>query len=152
MQKNTFLEGIIMENQSNAPVGQLKTNRALVRFILLSIVTFGIYALVFWYCIAEDINAIASRHDGKKTMNYALLVFLIAPITFGIGVIVWFHRLSNRVGNELSRRSLGLSFSSSTYWGWFILGSLLFGIGPLVYLHKLSNAMNALAEDYNTKG
>lgn len=35
------------QQTSTAPVGQLKTNKSLVKFILLSLITFGIYGIVF---------------------------------------------------------------------------------------------------------
>ncbi len=142
-----------MSEQTNsvAPVLQLKTKRGLLKFILLSIITFGIYALVFYSKISTDINVIASRYDGKKTMHYCLLIFIVAPITLGIGSIVWIHRISNRIGNELSRRGVGYSFGASTFWLWGVLGSFI-AIGPLVYMHKLCKAMNLLCADYNVNG
>ena len=141
-----------MENQvQSRPVGQLKTNRGLLRFILLSIVTFGIYPLVFYSAISNDINVIACRYDGKKTMHYCLLTFLIGPLTFGIAYIVWPHKLSNRIGNELRRRGIAYDFNAGTFWLWNVLGSLIF-IGPFVYLHKLAKAMNLLSENYNING
>lgn len=140
------------EFTNTTPVLQLKTNRGLLKFILLSLVTFGIYALVFYSKVSTDINLIASRYDGKKTMHYCLLTFIVAPITFGIGAIVWCHRISERIGSELTRRGIAYSFDASTFWLWNVLGSLLFGVGPFVYLHKLCKAMNLLSADYNTKG
>lgn len=136
---------------SNAPVGQLKTNRGLLKVILLSFITFGIYGLIFWYSIGEDINVIASRYDGKKTMNFALLIFLIAPITFGIAPIVWMHRISNRIGGELSRRNVNYTFSATDFWLWGVLGGLIV-VGPFIYLHKICEAMNNLAGHYNVNG
>ena len=138
-------------NPATAPVGKLKTNRGLLKLILLSLVTFGIYPLVLYSAISGDINTIASRYDGKKTMHYCLLAFVIAPITCGIGAIVWEHRISKRIGNELKRRGIGYSFGASTFWLWGVLGSLI-GIGPLVYTHKLLKAMNKLSEHYNMYG
>ena len=131
---------------------QLKTNRGMLKLILLGIITFGIYPIIFYSNLSTDINLIASRHDGKKTMHYCLLFFLVAPITLGIGAIVWCHRISARIGNELSRRGISYSFGAGTFWGWNILGSFLFGVGPFIYLHKLCKAMNLLCEDYNAKG
>ena len=61
----------------NAPVAQLKTDRSLAKFILLSLVTFGIYALVVMSGVSTDINTIASRYDGKKTMHFFLLTFIL---------------------------------------------------------------------------
>lgn len=143
-----------MEQQyqaSTALVGQLKTNRGLVKFILLSLITFGIYALVFFCSVSNDINVIANRYDGKKTMHYALLFFLVGPLTLEIGTIVWQHKISNRIGNELNRRGIAYSFSASDYWLWNVLGSLII-VGPFVYLYKLCKAMNELCAHYNVNG
>ena len=99
-----------MENTANpvptAPVGQLKTNKGLLKTILLSIITFGIYGIVVMSSVSNDINVVASRYDRKKTMHYCLLVFLVGPLTLGIGYIVWNHKLCNRIGAELRRQGL----------------------------------------------
>lgn len=132
-------------------IAQLKTNRGLLKFILLGIITFGIYPLVFYSCISSDINTIASRYDGKKTMHFCLLLFIIAPITLGIGAIVWYHRISARIGAELNRRGINYSFGAGSFWGWDVLGCLIF-VGPFIYLHKLCKAMNLLSGSYNVIG
>lgn len=137
--------------QQTAPAGLLKTNRGLLKFILLNIITLGIYSLVIFSGISSDINVIASRYDGKKTMHFCLLFFLVGPITLGIADIVWFHRISNRIGNELKRRQIAYSFSASDYWLWNVLSAAIV-IGPFVYLNKLFKAMNMLSENYNING
>ncbi len=139
------------QNVNTAPVAQLKTNRGWLKTILLSLITFGIYGLVLYSNISSDINTIAGRYDGKKTMHYCLLFFLVGPITCGIGTIVWAHKISARIGNELSRRGISYSFGAGSYWGWNVLGSCI-GVGPFIYLHKLCKAMNLLCADYNEKG
>lgn len=136
---------------SPAPVGQLKTNKGLLKFILLSAITFGIYAIVVMSSVSNDINIVASRYDGKRTMHYCLLFFLIGPITFGIAYIVWYHKISARIGNELRRRNIPYSFGAADFWLWNVLGSLIF-IGPFVYTHKLFKATNKLCEHYNMNG
>jgi hypothetical protein len=133
------------------PVGQLKTNRGLLKLILLSIITLGIYPIVFYSGISTDINIIASRYDGKKTMHYCLLLFVVGPITLGIATLVWFHRISNRIGGELRRRGVPYSFGASDFWLWNIIGSLIV-VGPFIYIHKFATAMNRLAENYNIRG
>lgn len=135
----------------NAPVCQLKTNRGLLKYILLSLVTFGIYPIVFYSCISNDINTIATPKDGKKTMHYCLLYFLVSPLTAGIASFVWFHKISNRIGDEMRRRGLSNAISANTFWGWNVLGSLIVA-GPFIYLHKLIHAMNDLCADYNAQG
>ena len=134
-----------------APAAQLKTNRGMIKVILLSLITFGIYGLVFFSKVSTDINLIASRYDGKKTMHFCLLTFIVAPITLGIAAIVWSHRISARIGKELSRRGISYSFGAGSFWGWNVLGSLIV-VGPLVYLHKLCKAMNLLSANYNING
>ena len=144
--------GFIVENVvSTAPVGQLKTNKGLLKTILLSLITFGIYPLVVMSAVSNDINIVASRYDGKKTMHFCLLLFIVAPITLGIAGIVWYHRISNRIGNELSRRGIAYSFSATDFWLWNVLGSLIV-IGPFVYLHKMFKATNLMNAHYNVNG
>ena len=117
---------------STAPMMQLPTNRSIVKFVLFSMITFGIYAIVFFYNISSDINTIASRYDGKKTMNYVLLL-LIGFLTLGFGYFAflpWFHRMSNRVGAELSRRGIHYNINAGTFW-WLV------GLPHLVYAFAL---------------
>lgn len=140
-----------MNEVNTAPVGQLKTNRGMIKLLLLTLITFGIYPLFFYASMADDVNAICSRYDGKKTMNYWLLAFIVAPLTLGIGGIVWCHKMCNRIGSEMRRRNLPHAISAGTYWGWNTLGCLIV-VGPFVFLHKLCKAMNTLAADYNTYG
>ncbi len=140
------------ENSPNrAPVKPLTTSRGLIKCILLSVITFGLYPLFMMSNISTEINTIATRYDGKKTMHYCLIVFVLSWLTFGIAPIVWEHRISNRIGNELMRRRIPYNFDASTFWLWNVLGSLIV-IGPFIYLHKLLRAMNLLCGDYNVNG
>lgn len=68
--------------QFYGPVRQLNTRRSLLKLILLTIITFEIYPFVFFSGISEDINLIASRFDGKKTMHYCLMAFIIGPFVY----------------------------------------------------------------------
>ena len=138
-------------NAYQQPVRTLRTNRALWKLILFSILTLGIYALVVMCHVSEDINTIASRYDGKKTMHYALLFFIIAPLTLGIGAIVWIHKICERMGNELTRRNVDYSFGASAFWLWGVLGAMII-VGPFIFYHKFFKSMNLLAESYNQFG
>ena len=134
-----------------APVGQLKTNKGLLKTSLLSLITYGIYAMVVMSSVSNDINIVASRYDGKRTMHFCLMLFIIAPITMSIGAIVWFHRISARIGNELLRRKILYSFGAADFWLWCVLGGFI-AIGPFVYLYKLFKAMNSICAHYNING
>ncbi len=47
---------VIYQQQTYAPVRQLNTNRGLLKFILLSIITLGIYGLVVMSSVGEDLR------------------------------------------------------------------------------------------------
>lgn len=148
--------GSIYQNQNyggyaRRPVKQLRTNRSLLKMILLSIITLGIYGLWVMYTITEDVNTIATPYDRKTTMNFLLLAFVFSWLTLGIAPLVWYHRISNRIGNELLRRGIPYKFGAGTFWGWGILGVIIL-IGPLVYCHKMMKSMNLLCADYNVRG
>ena len=128
---------------------KLRTNRGFWKWFFLNIITLGIYQLGMLYHISEEINLVAAK-DGKKTMNFLLLIFIIGPITLGIGDLVWFHRISARIGAELDRRGLGYKFGAGSFWGWNVLGAIIV-VGPFIYIHKLLKAMNKLNESYNAE-
>lgn len=136
---------------STAPIGQLKTNKGLLKYILLSLITFGIYGLVVMSSVSTDVNTVASRYDGKRTMHFCLLFFIVGPITLGIAYIVWYHRISARIGAELKRRNVAYKFGAADYWLWNVLGTIIV-VGPLVYAHKLFKATNKMCEHYNING
>ena len=157
----------------------LSTNRSFQKFFFLTIVTLGVYSIVFWSAISKDINIIAGTYDKKKTMPYSLLFFLLTPLTLGLAHIFWHHNLSGRIKQELMRRNIhyDIDFGVGTFWRWFILYSLIiiapliymyfssigsmgliYGlgslviIGPLNYTHKAIIAFNTLAKNYNLVG
>ena len=101
--------------------------------------------------MADELNMAASKYDGKRTMNYCLLIFVIAPLTLGIGMLVWICKFTTRIGNELMRRNINYRFGMSDFWLWGVLGTLII-VGPFVFLHKLIKAINMINADYNLRG
>lgn len=142
--------GVAVEG-SGAPAAKLRTNRGLLKFILLSWLTLGIYGLWVLSTMSTDINIVATKHDGKKTMHYCLVFFVFSWLTIGIVPLVWQHRISNRIGGELERRGIEYSFGAGTFWLWCMLGSLIL-VGPFIYYHKFFKGMNLICADYNAKG
>lgn len=134
----------------NTPGGKLlRTNRGMVKYFLLSIITLGIYGLVVMCHLSEEINQVASPRDGKHTMHYALVAFIFSGLTLGIVPLVWMSRLTGRIGDEINARNLPKIISKGTFWGWGFFGSLIV-VGPFIYYYKLFKATNAIAQDYNT--
>lgn len=136
-----------MENKTRTP---LRTDRSFWKVFFLSIITCGIYGLVVYTQTINDLNTLAAR-DGKKTMHYLLITLLVGPITCGIGSLVWGHRVTARIHDELVRRGLSFKFTTGDFWGWNIFGSLIV-VGPFIYGVKFFKAMNLLCGDYNAKG
>ncbi len=139
------------ESEPFVPKKLLPINRNLAKMILLSFITLGIYGIVVLTQISSEINTVATKYDGRKTTNYLWIFFLWGWLTCGIAYLVWFHFLSDRIGNELKRRQIPFAFSSSDYWLWCVLGSCV-GFLPLIYTYKLLSATNQLNADYNQKG
>lgn len=137
--------------QHGGPVAQLKTDRSFIKTVLLSLVTFGIYAIICYGGITDDVNLVCSRYDNRKSMNYYLLFFLVGPITCGIASIVWNHNICDRIGNELKRRQIGYDFGAKDFWLWNVLGAVII-VGPFIFAHKFFTSVNMLNESFNQFG
>lgn len=137
--------------KSTAPVAHLKTNRNAIKTNILTLLTFGLYSIILYSKMSSELNITATKYDGRKTMSYALLFFLVGPLTFGIGTLVWFHKFSKRIGKELKRRNISYSFGAGSFWLWNVLGILVL-VGPFIYLHKVTKAINLINKDYNING
>lgn len=94
--------------QPQNPIRQnsLRTKRGLLKYLLLGLVTFGIYDIWQMSEVGTTLNLIATRRDGKRTMHYCLMFFLLGWLTLGIGWLVWYHKLSSRIGTEQAARGL----------------------------------------------
>lgn len=136
--------------QPQSPKIALDTDRGLLKFVLLSIVTFGIYGIVTYCKLVTDLNIAASRYDGKRTMSY-MGMCMLSPVTLGILPLVWCHNLSNRVGDEARRRGYDTNFGAKDFWLWNVLGSLIV-VGPFIYCNKLLKSMNMINESFNVYG
>ena len=133
-----------------APKLQLPTGRGLGKMFFLGLLTLGIYPMVIWSRIVTELNLVASRYDGKRTMPF-FAMWMLAPVTLGIYPLVWMHRFCGRIHRELNRRTIGWAFGPRTFWLWGVLGSLIL-VGPFIFCHKLMKAMNKLNADYNING
>lgn len=122
-------------------------HRSLLTLILLSIITCGIYNIIFWYSYSEDLNRIC-QGDGKETKNY-IVVMLLSFITCGIYFWIWLYGIGNRLSENAPRYGTHFQENGSTILLWAIVGSFLCGVGPLIAMHFLIKNMNELADRYN---
>jgi hypothetical protein len=121
--------------------------RNFVAFILLSIITCGIYGIVFWYNYSDDMNIICNG-DGKETKNY-IIVILLSLITCGIYYWFWIYGVGNRLNENAPRYGINFSENGTTILLWMLVGSLVFGIGAIIAQYLLVRNMNELANRYN---
>ena len=128
----------------------LPTKRSLAKMIFLGLITAGIYPTVIYSRIITELNILASWHDGKRTMPYFGMLML-APLTLSVYPFVWSHKLCERIGQELQRRSVDYKFGPAQFWLWNVLGSFIL-VGPFVFTHKLMKSMNLLNKDFNERG
>lgn len=149
-QQNQYQYQNYQQYQNMGPI--LKTDRSVWKFILFSILTCGIYSIIFFSGISDDINRVASGRDGKKTTHYCLMSFVLSPLTCGIYAFYWWHTISERIGEETRARGIYTDFSATTFWLWYVVGSLICGLGPLMYVHMLCKTMNQLNTNYNQFG
>ena len=125
----------------------LQTNRKMWKLMLFSILTLGLYGIFFFIPLSFDIDKVAPRRDGERTMNY-LFAHILALFTFSIVIDIWHYGIACRIEEALSARKIDYNFSTNDFWLWFIFGSFIL-VGPFIYFHKLCTAMNLLCESYN---
>ena len=109
------------------------------------------YSIIFFSMLSDDVNFVARARDGKKTMHYCLLFFIVGPITCEIGTFVWFHNISHRIGEEARMRGIRTSFGATSFWLWNVLGALIL-VGPFIYMYQLCKTMNQIGESFNANG
>ena len=127
----------------------MKTNRSLLTLILLSIITFGIYALYFWSKYAEDMNIVCNG-DGKHTRGI-LARIIFSALTLGIYELVWMYGVGERIAVNAHKHNLYCNASGGSVLMLYILGSFIL-IGPFVAMHKMISGLNALCSNYNAAG
>lgn len=109
------------------PVGKV---RGTGMCILLTVVTLGIYPIVWYFMVHDEMK----RHTndgigGGVALLLALLVSFVMPFLS-----------SNEVGNLYARRGLGRPVSGATGL-WYLPGFLIL-VGPLVWFVKTNGALN----------
>ena len=113
---------------ASGPIGKVRGTGVC---ILLTIVTFGIYPLVWYYSTHEEMK----RHSGQGIGGVVGLL-----LAFFIGIVSPYLS-SSEVGNLYERRGQAKPVSGLTGL-WFFPGMFLL-VGPLVWFVKTNGALNA---------
>ena len=109
--------------------GRLKEDRSLVTYILLSLVTCGIYGYYF--------------------ISGLVAFILLSFITCGIYAYYWYYKLGNRLAANAVRYNLNFQENGTTVLMWCIFGAFLCGIGQFIAMHILIKNSNMICAAYN---
>lgn len=134
-----------------APMGYtpIKTDRGVIGWLLLSIVTCGIYSYYFLYCLARDINVMC-QDDGDSTPGLAEFI-LLSFVTCGFYALYWYYKIGNRLQANAPRYGLMFQENGTTVLMWQIVGALLCGLGPIFAMNIIIKNTNAMATAYNVR-
>lgn len=131
-------------------VSHIKTDRGILKLILLSLITCGIYDLWFIYDLAKDVN-IMCEGDGKKTAGL-LKMMLLSLITCGIYGIYWWIAIADRMYLNGPRYNLQVPNKGSSVLFWMLLGLFCLPFLIFVAYYQVIENANALAIAYNDRG
>lgn len=116
--------------------------RRVALYIFLSIITLGIYSIVFWSKWANDLNKICDDED-TDSATY-ILVLILDLMSFGIYSLVWNYRMGERMyqkapdfGVEIKHGGMFMLF-----WRFF---PIVTSVYKIKYINKLAAAYNANA-------
>lgn len=112
-----------------------KKNLAL--YIVLSIVTCGIFALVWVFKLSEDIKILANENDKMS----GGMVVLLSIVTCGIYTLVWYYQSGKSISNAKAMRNMGSDSSLEIIY--LLLG--IFGLG-IVSLALMQNEINNMID------
>lgn len=120
--------------------------RSLAAFILLSLITCGIYGIVFMWGYVNDINRVCVG-DGQESPNY-IIVLLLSMITCGIYGMYWLYKQGDRLQNIAPKYGLSFQEGGTTVLLWSLLGAFIV-VGPYVAMYILIKNLNAVGDVYN---
>ena len=129
--------------------GPVQVDRSLAAYILLSLVTCGIYGLYFFYKLAKDVNTMCEG-DGENTPGLAAFI-LLSYVTCGFYAYYWYYKVGNRLQANAPRYGLAFQENGTTVLIWCVVGYLTCGIGNWVAMYFIIKNTNALGAAYNAR-
>jgi hypothetical protein len=125
--------GYYQQPYYNRPGSGLEV-RSIVTYIILSIITCGIFALYWIYVLAEDMRRVSNDPNAPS----GGMVLLLSIVTCGIYQFIWFYRQ----GEIIDRVKTSLGYSSSNT-GIIYLVLSIFGLS-IVSTALLQDELNKL--------
>lgn len=117
--------------------------RKIAKYVLLQILTLGIYGLFFWSDWTEDLNKMC-EDDDKESANY-ILVFILDIFSLGIYSFIWNYTQAERMYRIAPQYGISLKHGGSYV---LLLRTVLFFL-PVIGSVERIKAFNTLAVAYN---
>lgn len=119
--------------------------RSLGSFVALNIITCGIYGLITFCAMGEEIERVCEG-DGRKQMPY-IFAWLLGVVTLGIYPVVWIYTGMNRLQDNAYRygERVRPEYSGSSFLLWYYLGSFIL-VGPIIAMCNFVSDLNAYAD------
>lgn len=112
------------------------TKKNILMYVLLSIVTCGIWSIVWLIQLVDDVNMISGKKDGTS----GILVFVFSILTCGIYAWYWMYKAGEAV--DIWKSSKGLPFGNK---GIVYLLLSVFGL-MIVAMALLQSDLNEIAD------
>jgi hypothetical protein len=107
--------------------------RDIIIYIILSIITCGIFSIYWFVCLTDDVNTVAGEADTSGGMALVLTI-----ITCGIYGLYWAYRQGEKIDKAKQLRNLPAGNSG-------ILYLILYLFGALIAFALIQNELNNLA-------
>ena len=131
-QNQTYTGTVMGSGGSNGPI----KNRNIVTCILLSLVTCGIYGLIWLAGMADDLNTASGDTNGTT----GITVVLLSIVTCSIYLFFWMYKAGGQVNRAKAAR--GIAQDSNTGILYLILS--IFGLSIVSYC-LIQNELNQMA-------
>ncbi len=87
-------------------------NRNIVTCIILSIVTCGIYGIIWYINMVNDTNTVCQDEQSSQS---GATVFLLTLVTWGIYGIIWFYQSGKRLAVSGQKQGVQVADNSTLY-------------------------------------
>ena len=128
---------------------KIKDDYSIATYILLGLITFGIYDLWCIWHLTKDVNVLCEEY-GKKTTGVLTFV-LLSIVTCGLYGIFWWYRIGDMLEEAVRKRGLAPSVTGKFVMICMVLNYFVCSITGLIGIQKIFEAVNDLASDYNVK-
>lgn len=137
-----------INNKSSYPGFEKIQYHSFWKYLLLSIITCGIYGIYFLYGYVKALNKICEG-DGKESKNY-IVVLLLSMITCGIYGFYWWYVQGERLYQIAPKYNVKVREKGSSILVWELLGcTVMPGIGMFAATYIMFDNMNVIAKVYN---